>query len=234
MSKVTRQLYDLIGTEDRRMSPFCWRAKLALAHKGLDFETIPLKFSEKKKLAFSGQEQVPVLVDGDNIIFDSWTIACYLENNYSDSPALFSNASDQALTRIFNHWFDELVTLKLFPLMVPDNFDVVLEEDLEYYTESRYAWLGKSRDELTAERSEEDFIIWRRTMEPLREQLRVQKYLGGEQPGFADYIVFSMFMWARAVSPWPIILPEDVLYPWRECMLDLHDGLARNSVGYTY
>jgi glutathione S-transferase len=234
MTKAMRKLYDLVGTEDRRMSPFCWRAKLALAHKGLDFKSIPIKFSEKDKLAFSGQEQVPVLVDGDNTVFDSWTIACYLEKNYADSPALFSNSSNQTLTRIFNHWFDELVTLKLFPLMVPDNFDVVPEDDLEYYAESRYAWLGKSREELTAERSEEDFISWRMTMEPLREQLRTQKYLGGEEPLFADYIVFSMFMWARAVSPWPIILPADVLYSWRERMLDLHNGLARNSVGYAY
>ena len=75
-------LYDLVGTDDRRMSPFCWRAKLALAHKGLDFETIPLKFTEKNKLAFSGQEQVPVLVDGDQTVFDSWTIACYLEDKH--------------------------------------------------------------------------------------------------------------------------------------------------------
>ena len=233
MSKLIT-LYDLVGTEDRRMSPFCWRAKLALAHKGLEFETIPLKFTEKNKLAFSGQEQVPVLVDKDQTVFDSWRIACYLEDKYPESPGLFSNTSTRALTRIFNHWFDKLVTLKLFPLMVPDNFDVVCPEDLQYYTESRFLWLGKTRDELAAERSEDDFVEWRLSMDPLREQLQEQHFLGGESPLFADYIVFSMFMWARAVSPWPVILPEDVLYPWRERMLDLHDGLARKSKGYNY
>jgi glutathione S-transferase len=71
-------------------------------------------------------------------------------------------------------------------------------------------------------------------MDPLREQLQEQDFIGGKSPLFADYIVFSMFMWARAVSPWPLILPEDVLYPWRERMLDLHDGLARKSKGYDY
>ena len=233
MSKIIK-LYDLVGIEDRRMSPFCWRAKLALAHKGLDFDTVPLKFTEKSKIEFSGQEHVPVLVDEDKTIFDSWTIACHLEDNYPDSPGLFSNTSSRTLTRIFNHWFDELVTLKLFPLVVPDNFDVVCPEDIEYYTESRRTWLGKSRDELETERSEEDFVEWRLTMDPLREQLQAQDYLGGETPLFADYIVFSMFMWARAVSPWPVILPDDVLYPWRERMLDLHDGLARKSKGYAY
>ena len=34
-------LYDLAGAEaDRRFSPFCWRTKMALAHKGLDVETV--------------------------------------------------------------------------------------------------------------------------------------------------------------------------------------------------
>ena len=32
-------LYDLAGAEtDRRFSPFCWRTRMALAHKGLAFE----------------------------------------------------------------------------------------------------------------------------------------------------------------------------------------------------
>src|SRR5881394_4497405 len=36
------KLYDLAGAEDdRRFSPYCWRVKMALKHKGLDFETIP-------------------------------------------------------------------------------------------------------------------------------------------------------------------------------------------------
>ena len=33
------QLYDLAGAEsERRFSPYCWRTKLALMHKGLKFE----------------------------------------------------------------------------------------------------------------------------------------------------------------------------------------------------
>jgi Glutathione S-transferase, N-terminal domain len=33
------KLYDLAAAEDdRRFSPYCWRAKMALKHKGLEFE----------------------------------------------------------------------------------------------------------------------------------------------------------------------------------------------------
>ena len=36
------KLYDLAGAEDdRRFSPYCWRTKMALKHKGLEFETAP-------------------------------------------------------------------------------------------------------------------------------------------------------------------------------------------------
>ena len=46
------KMYDLCGADkDRRFSPFCWRIKMALAHKGLDTEFIPWKFTDKEALA---------------------------------------------------------------------------------------------------------------------------------------------------------------------------------------
>lgn len=231
---MTCLLYDLVGVDDRRMSPFCWRAKLALAHKGIPFETVAIKFTEKHRLAFSGQDQVPVLVDKGHTVHDSWAIACYLEDRYSDAPGLFSGVPNRIMTHVFNRWFDEAVTMQLFPLVLPDNFDVVLPEDLDYYTQSRKAWMGKTREQLLEERSEDSFVEWRGRLEVLREVLKVHDFLGGASPLFADYIVFSMFMWARAVSPWPVVRPGDVLYDWRERMLNLFDGMARRSKGYDY
>ena len=84
------QLYDLAGAEsERRFSPYCWRIKLALMHKGLPFDTIPWRFIEEKAIAFSGQGRVPVLIDGDQVVLDSWTIANYLEDRHPDRPSLF-------------------------------------------------------------------------------------------------------------------------------------------------
>ena len=57
-------LYDLAGAEaGRRFSPFCWRTKMALAHKGLDVETVPWRFTEKDKLPQPNAGRVPVIVD---------------------------------------------------------------------------------------------------------------------------------------------------------------------------
>jgi glutathione S-transferase len=75
---VVLKLYDLAGAQsERRFSAYCWRVKMALKHKRLDFEEIPWRFSEKQTIAFSGQKRVPVLVDGDGV-FTMGT--CYLPN----------------------------------------------------------------------------------------------------------------------------------------------------------
>ena len=91
---MTLRLYDLAGADpNRRFSPYCWRIRLALAHKRLAIETIPWRFTEKAEIAPSGSKTVPVLVDGDRWIADSWTIANYLEDAYPDSPSLFGGAA---------------------------------------------------------------------------------------------------------------------------------------------
>ena len=84
------KLYDLAGAEeDLRFSPNCWRIKMALEHKGLMAETIPWRFVEKDVIAFSGSKTVPVLVDGDRTVSDSWEIARYLETAYPEKRSLF-------------------------------------------------------------------------------------------------------------------------------------------------
>ena len=79
---MTLKLFELVGTDEARpFSPFCWRTRMALAHKGLSAETIPWCFTEKEAIAPHGSEKVPVLLDGDMSVVDFWTIANYLEDN---------------------------------------------------------------------------------------------------------------------------------------------------------
>jgi glutathione S-transferase len=85
-----RKLFELCGTDpDRRFSPYCWRIRMALAHKGLDTETVPWRFTQSEAIAFANSKTVPVLVDGDQTVADSWAIAEYLDRAYPDRPALF-------------------------------------------------------------------------------------------------------------------------------------------------
>ena len=94
------QLYDLAGADlERRFSPCCWRIKLALMHKGLPFDTIPWRFIGEKAIAFSGQRRVPVLIDGDQDVFNSWTIANYLKDRHPDRPCCFVAIGGRSVTR---------------------------------------------------------------------------------------------------------------------------------------
>ena len=48
-----KKLYELAGAdENRKFSPYCWRARMALAHKGLEVESCPSILLKKKQLVF--------------------------------------------------------------------------------------------------------------------------------------------------------------------------------------
>jgi glutathione S-transferase len=224
------RLYDLAGADPaRRFSPYCWRTRLALAHKGLSVETIPWRFTEKDKIAFAGSQRVPVLTDGDRAVHDSWEIALYLEKAYPDRPALFGGAAGLGPTRFLNSWTDGVLIGAIARLIVSDIPPLLAEPDRTYFRKSREERYGTRLEALTAGR-EKDIVAFRgATLLPLRLTLQRQRFLGGEAPTYADYIVLGTLQWPRCVSPLPLVERSDPIWEWRERMLDLFDGLARHT-----
>jgi len=90
-------LYELGGPDGQRYSLFSWRTRFALAHKGLTFRSVPVGISDKASIAFSGQTKVPILVDGDKVICDSWSIAEHLEDTFADRASLFGGDTGRGL-----------------------------------------------------------------------------------------------------------------------------------------
>jgi len=226
------QLYDLAGAEpERRFSPYCWRAKMALKHKGLPFDTIPWRFTDKDVIAFSGQGRVPLLIDGDRVVSDSWAIANYLEDAYPDSPSLFGGAGGRAVTRLVNAWADGILVGGILRLIVTDIFVHLDQKDRAYFRETREKRLGATLETVSAER-ETNVLAFRKILEPIRIVLAAQPYLGGEAPAYADYAVFGCFQWARCVSPFPILLKDDPVWAWRDRLLSAFDGFAGEALGY--
>ncbi len=226
------ELYDLAGAEeDRRFSPFCWRIRLALAHKGLPVKTIPWRFTEKDKIAASGQGRVPVLVDDGRWIADSWAIACHLEAAYSDRPSLFGGGASRALSRFYNNWADAVLQPGLIRLTLLDIWRHVHDKDKDYFRRSREQRFGQTLEAVTAGR-EERLAGFAQSLTPLRLTLQAQPFLGGETPLYADYIVFGAFQWVRAISEFRVLAPDDPVAAWRGRMLGLYDGLAGNAKGY--
>lgn len=223
------QMHDLAGADPAlRFSPYCWRAKLALAHKGLPVETIPWRFHEKSALGFSGQERVPVIRDGATIVSDSWAIAEYLEQA-CPTPSLFNGSGGLAHARFVNAWADTVLNPGIFPLIIADLFQVIDPADRDYFRASREQRLGTTLEAAQAGR-EGRLGGFRASLSPLRTVLAGQPFLGGTRPSYADHIVAGSLMWARCASRFELLADDDAVFAWRERMLDQYGGLARDAV----
>jgi glutathione S-transferase len=87
-------------------SPYAWRAQLALEHKALPYELKILSFSagdtrKPEFLALNPRHQVPVLVDGDLVLYESSAIAEYLQDAYpaQGRPLFPTHVKRRALAR---------------------------------------------------------------------------------------------------------------------------------------
>lgn len=227
---MTIELYDLAGADDAlRFSPYCWRARLALAHKNLSCEAVPWRFTEKDHIAFSGQALVPVIRDDDKVVNDSWAIALYLDERYPDRPRLFEGPQALALTSLLRHWTERVLHPLLLKVIIPDVFKSLHEKDKAYFRESREKRFGVALEDFAVP-SDIGIAELRRALAPLRAALEAQPFIAGKAPAFADYVVFGAFQWARTVSPLALVADDDPVGTWCERMLDLYGGLARNAM----
>lgn len=225
------KLWDLVAAEDdRAFSPYCWRTKMAMAHKGLEWQSVPWRFTEKERLAFSGQALVPVIEDGARVVHDSWAIAQYLDEAYPVRP-LFEGPQAKGLAFFVKQWTERTLHLAVLRAVVLDLHAGLAEKDRAYFRESREKRFGKTLEAFAGDRSEAVAAV-RAALDPARAALAGQPFLCGAAPGYADYVLFGAFMWARAVSPVQLLAPDDAVHAWRERLLDAHGGLARRAKGY--
>lgn len=230
---MARQLFELVGADPaRRFSPFCWRTRMALAHKGLEAEVLPWRFTESERLAGYGHKQVPILLEPDGrAVFDSYGIANYLEAAYPDAPSLFGGPGGQAMARFIGAWADGTIHPLVARCVVKDIHDWLGPECQAYFRTSREKRFGATLEAVQAGR-EQTVQELRQALSPLRFTLTRQAFLGGEAPSYADYIVFGAFMWARNVSAFRLLEPDDAVFAWRARLLAAHGGVAGASLGY--
>jgi glutathione S-transferase len=223
-------LYELAGADpELRFSPHCWKTRMALAHKGLEVERVPWRFTEQDRLAFSGQGLVPVLADEGNIISDSWRIALYLEQRYPERPSLFGDAAAIPVASFVNTWSDKALALAVIRVILLDIHRCLHEGDREYFRSSREQRFGMALEDVVADRPTR-LAELQKVLQPLRHLLKDQQFISGAAPAYPDYCIFGMFMWARCCSPIELLTTDDPVHGWRERILDAFGGLGRAAL----
>lgn len=225
-------MYDLAGADpNRRFSPFCWRTRMALAHKHLEVETIAWRYADKAKIAFANWDRVPVIVDNGKPVVDSWVIAGYLERTYHERPSLFGGEGGYALSRFYNNWADSVLNPVIARIVAVDIWNHLDPGDKDYFRRSREARFGTTLEEYCADRNQHLGTL-RQLLEPMRQTLASQPFLGGNAPLYPDYIIFGSIQWARCSSPVVLLEQSDPVDAWRRRLFDAFDGLARSAPGY--
>jgi len=197
-----RELFELCGADRELLfSPYCWRVRLALLHKGLDFASRPIRFTDKELIAFSGQKLVPVLRDGDDVVHDSVAIFQYLDRVHPERPLLGAGVALQRALLLERLVF-QAVRMPLLKILVPRVFAVIDAADQDYFRSSREKFLGASLEDFADPQGGEQ--QFRQALAPLESWLGEQPYLDGDSAGGTDYLVAGLFFWAWCLGaqPW--------------------------------
>jgi glutathione S-transferase len=218
--------HERVGLNGLRISPFSWRIRYALAHKGIDPDVIETRFADVGRIrALSGQDLVPIIEHDGKVVFDSWAIACHLEDRFPDRPSLFGGAIGRGATRLVNIWSDTVLGRALRQQIYADFIRCIDPDDRAYFRGSREAVLGMTLEQYCADggRTLADFLL---LCAPLERTLAEQRFLAGDAPAYVDYVIFSVFQWARVGSPGDVLPGMTAMRDWRARMVALYDGLG--------
>ena len=225
----TIRLYDLVLENGCTISPFVWRIKYALAHKGFAIDSVPVGFTDIKTILGGKYHQLPIIEDNGTIVPDSWAIADYLDLTYPDHRPLFATPGERVMARFFDAWLWREIFPQMFRCYVLDNYNFAKPEDRAYLRESRERMFlgGKSMEEVVAGREDRMPAI-RQALDPLRTVLADTPWLAGDRPNYSDYCGLSAFLWAASINTCPPLEAGDPLFDWINRGFDLYGGICRD------
>lgn len=205
-------------------SPFCWRVRLALAHKGLQAEFRSVTYSDKNQTAFSGQDLLPIIRDGQTQLYDSFAIICYLDRQYPQAPlGLDSVAGNRAV--LIDRVAHQDLLVGLFRLLVLRILPLLSPSDSDYFRNKHEQLLGMTLEAFANRTLGHELV--ERALQPLEEQLRSSPFLDGEEAGGVDVLIGGFFFWA-----WVLHLTPWEQYPnvsaWFEKMITRYESVRGN------
>ena len=159
-------------------SPYSWRVLLALEFKRLAYDSHLLQFSKQEHkspqmLRMNPRGRVPVLKDGDYVVFESLACLLYLDRKYPEYP-LFGVTAEEAGTIMrvvceYQAYAEQYVTQIVSAVFLDE-----LDQKAEEVTNAMHIVAGEART-IEGRLSKSDWLV-------------------GEQPSAADLAVFPGIM----------------------------------------
>lgn len=136
--------------------PFCWKVRLALAELTIDYEVVEMRLGEKhpEVLKLSPTGTVPVIVDGNVVIWESGIMLEYLDAQYAPGKLIPASVDQQALVRSVHAYSDKCVGPALRDLVFEKRAKPESEWDTALIHNSEQKWLecqAYLESQLTAE-----------------------------------------------------------------------------------
>jgi glutathione S-transferase len=155
------------------------RVALALAHKGLEVESVVISYEDRSPVVeVSGQGLVPVLVDGAEVVADSTRILRHLEARWPDPPLFPRDAARRAELDVFLDWFNEVWK------RAPNSIEDELERD-------------RPDQELIAAHA----AAMRASLDLFEQMLDGRDHLFGDELSAADCSAFPFLKFAKLRDP---------------------------------
>lgn len=222
-------LFDLVGTNPEiKFGPFCWRTRMSLLHKGVDFISEPWRFLEKDTIADSGHTAVPVINDGGQWVGDSWDIAKYLDEKYPDKPTLMNGAEGEAHALLIQELCMSLVFPAVIPIAAYPVSKILDEENQAYFIKTREAAFGNKLSEIHADPDTGKANL-EKALTPFNNMLKSKQFIGGDAPTYADYVLFGVLKWADVVSSYRPINDSSAVGEWFVRLDNMYDGNGANA-----
>ncbi|HEY3962532.1 MAG TPA: glutathione S-transferase family protein [Gaiellaceae bacterium] len=140
---------------DAPRCPYCARVRIALAEKGLEYETVEVDLSNRPAWIYelNASGRVPVVDDGF-VLPESVVIMGYLDERYPERPLLPADLRERAAANLLVHRFDENLGSDYYAFRRgDDNFLSerleVLEVGQSLFADIAYVpWVIRARDML--------------------------------------------------------------------------------------
>lgn len=200
-------VYDMVGKNNKLLAPSSHSLRMALLHMGLRAVFKGVTPSESNTLKFKSPT---ILKDGKRVIQSGFEAAKYLERNFPFSPTLFGGETATHLANLVECYVKDAL---YGPMLC------FLSEELAKHLDEKEREIFLSGVILGNKNKKEYLLEINKRLNPIRLTLKKQDYLCGERPGYADYIILGLFVWAESFSGLSLLNQRDSLNNWKNSFI---------------